>query len=143
MIVAVLLCSGLHVWLLWHTTVTHQNRCAVQRIEVDTGRIVATFKRTVVPPCPSALFITTLLEEGVTAANATAAISSSDDSESSVSAAARALPDFTKYPIGCTRDATVIKVYTKPFKHIHCLHVACLHCTCALISCHVWSAICS
>jgi hypothetical protein len=99
----------------------------VQRLEVDTGRIVATFKRTVVPPCPSALFITTLLEEGVTAANATAAISSSD-SESSVGAAARALPDFTKYPIGCTRDATVIKVYcTYYFASAHCLHMMCMH----------------
>jgi hypothetical protein len=98
--------------MLYATTIL--NRCAVQRVEADTGRIIATFKRTVVPPCPSALFVLTLLEEGFTAANAAAAVTS----ESSVSAAGTALPDLIKYPIGCTRDATVIKVYCT-YLHVH------------------------
>jgi len=80
--------------------------------------MTASLKRTVVPVCPSALFLQTLLAEGVAAATAAAKLDSigqkegnSSNSEQAVAAAGRPLPDLTTFPVGCTRDAAVVKVY--------------------------------
>ena len=87
-------------------------RCTVQRVEAESSRLTATFKRTIVPACTSGLFVQTLLLEGVAAAQAASDLDDegADSEQKAVAAAGRPLPDFTQFPVGCTRDATVVKV---------------------------------
>lgn len=75
-------------------------RCTIQRLDPATGRAVATFKRTIVPPSPGGLFLRTALEENVTAEK-----SSAEQEEHT-----RPVPNFEKYPVGCVRSAKVSKV---------------------------------
>ncbi|CAM9184323.1 unnamed protein product, partial [Phaeothamnion confervicola] len=86
-------------------------RAVVQRVDAEAGRVVLTFKSSLVPSC-GALFLSTLLAEEAAAAKeaATATTAVAAGKDASPADLARRMPDWQRYPIGTTTNATVTAV---------------------------------
>ncbi|CAM9504306.1 unnamed protein product, partial [Ectocarpus fasciculatus] len=83
-------------------------RCVVQRVDEDTGRVVATLSRTTVPASP-ALYLRSLLSETFASAAAAAATTSGNPSgNEGAEAAARAARPWGRLEFGSTTNAVVV-----------------------------------